>query len=62
MADLDATILAAAGLERLAIRIQPDGELDGDGSPSGFPGRGAQCRDHAALRGAGGARHRSPDE
>ena len=34
--DLDATILAAAGLERLNFRIAPAGELEGDGVPPGL--------------------------
>jgi len=35
---LDATILAAAGLERLAIQIEKDGALAGEGVPRGFLG------------------------
>jgi hydroxymethylbilane synthase len=34
--NLDATILAAAGLDRLRIRIETDGRLVGDGVPDGF--------------------------
>jgi hydroxymethylbilane synthase len=34
--ELDATILAAAGLDRLRIRILPGGELVGEGVPDGF--------------------------
>ncbi len=33
---LDATILAAAGLERLRMEIRPNGELAGNGLPEGF--------------------------
>ncbi len=35
---IDATILAAAGLGRLRIEMQPDGELRGGGVPEGFLG------------------------
>jgi hydroxymethylbilane synthase len=35
-AELDATILAAAGLERLNFTIQPDGRLVGDAVPDGL--------------------------
>ncbi len=34
--DLSATILAAAGLSRLGIHIQPDGQLTGEGVPAGL--------------------------
>jgi porphobilinogen deaminase len=34
--ELDATILAAAGLERLQFRISPAGQLEGDGVPPGL--------------------------
>lgn len=34
--ELDATILAAAGLERLGFRITPAGQLEGDGIPPGL--------------------------
>jgi hydroxymethylbilane synthase len=34
--DFDATILAAAGLERLCLRIAPSGLLEGEGVPSGL--------------------------
>ena len=34
--ELDATILAAAGLERLGFRITPAGQLQGDGIPPGL--------------------------
>ncbi len=34
--DLDATILAAAGLERLNFRITPAGQLEGEGVPPGL--------------------------
>ena len=36
LAELDATILAAAGLERLNFIIQPDGRLVGDAVPDGL--------------------------
>src|SRR5204862_6257577 len=32
--ELDATILAAAGLERLHFRITPSGQLEGEGGPT----------------------------
>ena len=35
-AELDATVLAAAGLERLNFTIQPDGRLVGDAVPDGL--------------------------
>ena len=35
-ADLDGLVLAAAGLARLQIRIQPNGQLQGDGTPKGL--------------------------
>lgn len=34
--DLDGIVLAAAGLERLGFRIEPDGRLTGDGTPPGL--------------------------
>jgi len=36
LAELDATVLAAAGLERLGMRIRPDGQLVGEGVPGGL--------------------------
>ncbi|HYV31859.1 MAG TPA: hypothetical protein VEO53_12250, partial [Candidatus Binatia bacterium] len=37
-AELDAIILAAAGLERLGFRISPSGQLQGEGVPPGLGG------------------------